>query len=116
MFEVQSVMQRAELQRFHDHVAAETLRRGGTRSNLLRGAAAPRPVVINAGQSAGSSELDRLAVRGVPVRIRPRFLALEKGCRRCQPLGGREAFERRKPVLVIARAVVRLPAIGGSLQ
>src|ERR1700722_20418295 len=65
---------------------------------------------------ASRRQLNRLAVGSVPVSAGPCFLPTRESRRIAQALGGDEALQRREPMLVVMRAIVRLAAIGGCLE
>src|SRR5215471_15922693 len=66
---------------------------------------------LKAGRPAFRSKLYRLAMWRVAIGVCPRFLALTEGSEISELLLGYELFERRKPVLEIARAIIRFAAI-----
>ena len=55
-------------------------------------------------------KLDWLSVRRAPVGLGPRFLAFGECCAFRQSTFAHESLERREPMVVITRAVVRLAA------
>ena len=69
------------------------------------------PVFVFAG-----TQFDGFTVRGTAVGFRPRFLALTHRFAVGQPFLGNQPFERRQPMLIIARTVVPLAAIRGGLE
>src|SRR5262249_16283147 len=62
---------------------------------------------LKAGLPAFRSKLYRLAVWRVAIGVCPCFLALTEGGEISELLLGYQMFERRKPVLEIARASIR---------
>ncbi len=61
-------------------------------------------------------KLDRLAVRGMPVRFGPGFFPRKERGGIAQAFGGYEAFESDEPAFVIVGTVVGFATIGGGLE
>jgi hypothetical protein len=76
-----------------------------------------RAMIFNIARDARcDGEFDRLAVRGVPVRIGPCFLARVQLRTIRQPFGGDQAFESREPIVVVMRAIIGLATIGRGFE
>src|SRR5215469_340204 len=68
------------------------------------------------GPTVSVLQLDRLAVRGAPVGVRPRLLAAAQFLRVREALGDDEPFECREPTMVVVRAIIRLTPGGAHPQ
>src|SRR5215469_5492673 len=55
-------------------------------------------------------------MRCVTVGVRPGFFSREHGCGVGEAFRGYETLERRKPMFVVMRAIIRLTAVGSGLQ
>ena len=62
------------------------------------------------------SKLYRLTVWRVAIGLCPRFLALTEGASIRELFLHHQMFKRRKPVLEISRAIIRVAAIGSRLM
>src|SRR4029450_13187756 len=87
--------------------AARRARRRGRPSN------SPLAGVVVHGMGA---ELDGLPVRCMSIRVGPGLLALEERRRTDQAFGCDETLQRRQPVLVITRSIVRVATLGGCFD
>src|SRR5262245_33045463 len=73
-------------------------------------------VMVSVVMAMRRAQFDGFPVRRMPVRVGPFFFARRHRRGVGQSFFGDEAFERGEPVMVVARSVVVLAALGGRLD